>query len=82
MKHQIWGSPGCPFCDLAVELMEQQSFDYEYFSAPDNKAKFRTLFPEATTVPQIIFNGEKIGGYQELLQVFEDQNIFAGGASF
>lgn len=79
---QVWGTPICTWCIRAKKLLENQGFSYEYFDKEENEEKFKSLFPDATTVPQIIFRGEKVGGYEGLVQTFDNQNVFAGGGSF
>ena len=71
----------CSYCKKACDLLETYGLKYEYFDALSNPEKFNTLFPNATTVPQIIFRGEKVGGYSGLYVTFEEQNIFIGGSS-
>ena len=79
---QIWGTDNCSYCKKAKELLETHRFQYDYIDALDEHVKFSTLFPNATTVPQIIFRGEHVGGYDGLCKAFEEQNIFIGGSSF
>lgn len=64
----IYGSKNCSWCTRALELCKDYGVDTAYHDIYEgrNKDTFRELFPEATTVPQIIFNGEHIGGYAEL----------------
>jgi glutaredoxin len=78
---QVWGSPHCSFCTKAKELLENHKFEFDYYDALENPEKFNTLFPDAKTVPQIIFRGERVGGYDGLIQTFENQNIFIGGGA-
>lgn len=79
---QVWGTASCGWCKRACDLLDQYGFKYDYFDALENVQKFNTLFPNAATVPQIIFRSEHVGGYEGLTKAFEDQNIFIGGASF
>jgi len=68
MKIEIYSIPNCPYCVRAKNLAEQKGHEVVYnmickeFQAGD----VRTLFPTARTFPQIIVDGEKIGGYTEL----------------
>ena len=79
--HVIWSRAGCSYCELAKQLMDNQGFKYEVKDVYEHKEAFREDFPDAKTVPQIIFNGRKVGGYDELVRTFEDENIFSGGNS-
>ena len=68
MKIEIYSIPNCPYCVRAKNLAEQKGHEVVYnmmgeeFQATDVK----TLFPTARTFPQIVVEGEKIGGYTEL----------------
>ena len=68
MKVEIYSIPNCPYCSKAKMLSEQKGHKTIYkmmgedFQAPD----VMKLFPGARTFPQIVVDGEKIGGYTEL----------------
>lgn len=67
---KIYGKPHCPFCDKAVALCESKKLDYVYSSLGRDYSKEQLLemFPSARTVPQIIVDDEKIGGYDDLVK--------------
>ena len=64
----IYGKAQCPYCDMAQALCNQKGVEYEYksFGTDFTREEMMETFPTARTFPQIIFNGEKIGGYNEL----------------
>ena len=70
----IYGKPMCPFCDKAKALCEQRGFDYEYKTLGTDYTKEELLetFPGARTVPQIVINGEKIGGWDQMVKYIEE----------
>ena len=71
----IYGKPRCPFCDRAKALCEQKGLDYEYkmLDADYTSDEFFETFPGARTFPQIIMNGEKIGGYAGLVELLTNE---------
>jgi len=71
---EIYGKPSCPFCEKAKHLCETLKLDHVYKSMGTDFTREELLeqFPEARTVPQIIINGTKIGGYQELQNYIEE----------
>jgi len=71
---EIYGKPMCPFCDQAKQLCETRQFKYTYKSLGTDYTKEELLetFPGARTVPQIVVNGTKIGGYNELTKYIEE----------
>ena len=68
----IYGKTQCPYCDAAKALCEQKGLQYEYkqLGMDFGREEMIETFPEARTFPQIIFEGEKIGGYTELKAKF------------
>ena len=77
----IYGKPMCPFCDKAKALCEQRGFDYEYKTLGTDYTKEELLetFPGARTVPQIVINGQKIGGWDQMVKYIEETNYTGTG---
>ena len=67
---EIYGKDFCPYCDRAVALCEQKGLEFKYkkLGRDFTREDLMETFPGARTFPQIIFNGEKIGGYTELTE--------------
>tara|TARA_A200000159_G_C7334217_1_gene344322 strand:+ start:514 stop:735 length:222 start_codon:yes stop_codon:yes gene_type:complete len=65
---EIWGKEPCPFCDMAKRVCEQKGLDYHYkhYGLDFDRDEMLETFPTARTFPQIIVDGEKIGGYDNL----------------
>ena len=66
MEVEIYSKTNCVFCDkakmrLAKENPKIHMLDHDY-----SREDFLKKFPNARTFPQIIINGENIGGYSEL----------------
>lgn len=70
MKVEIYSIPSCPFCTKAKALAENHAavheVQYKMMGQDYQAGDVRELFPTARTFPQIIVDGEKIGGYTEL----------------
>ena len=77
----IYGKPMCPFCDKAKALCEQRGFAYEYktLGADYTKEELLETFPGARTVPQIVINGQKIGGWDQMVKYIEETNYTGTG---
>ena len=71
----IYGKTQCPYCDMAKQLCEQKGFEYEYkqLGTDFDRDEMLSTFPGARTFPQIIIDGEKIGGY-DALQRYENNS--------
>lgn len=73
----VWTKYGCTYCDQAKALLKQKSMKFEERKIGDGWTKEDLLeaIPSARTVPQIVIDGDKIGGYSELKKLFESDNV-------
>lgn len=78
---EIWGKQACPSCTKAKQFCEIRSFEFEYkeLGKDFEREQVFEVFPEARTFPQIIVNGEKIGGFEELTRYVEDTGYTGTG---
>ena len=68
---QMYTTAWCGYCERAKALLKQRGLDYEEIRV-DDQADFRARLQELTggwTVPQILIDGDPIGGYTELWQL-------------
>jgi len=65
---EIYGKQQCPFCDMAKVLCTRKQLEYKYFQLGEDFSREEMIkkFPNARTFPQIIMEGENIGGYDQL----------------
>jgi len=65
---EIYGKEHCPFCDMAKVLCTKEQKEYKYFQlgVDFDRNDMLEKFPTARTFPQIIVDGEKIGGFDQL----------------
>jgi glutaredoxin len=71
MKVIIYGKDSCPYCDMAKKLCEQKELEFQYkkLGRDYDALEMALEFPTARTFPQIIVDGDKIGGYNEFKSV-------------
>jgi glutaredoxin 3 len=67
MKVEIYSKPQCPYCVQAKALAEREGYEltYKMLDEDFNRETLMETFPGARTFPQIIVDGEKIGGFTE-----------------
>ena len=70
----IWGKSQCPHCESAKRMLDSRQIAYEYKQLGVDFEREDVLqeFPEARTFPQIVINGQKIGGYDRLGTYLEE----------
>jgi glutaredoxin 3 len=65
----LYTTEACPFCTSAKKLLAKRNIDYTEINLardPDGRAQL-TEKTGMFTFPQIVIDGESIGGFQELL---------------
>ena len=68
---ELYTTGWCGYCVRAKALLEQRGLAYEEIRVDDDP-EFRSKLEELTggwTVPQIVIDGEPIGGFSELWQL-------------
>jgi glutaredoxin 3 len=72
----VWSKYHCPYCDQAKALLNQKGIQFEERKIGDGWTKEELIeaIPTARTVPQIIMNGELIGGFTELKTKLTESN--------
>lgn len=75
----VWSKYYCPYCDQAKALLKQKGIPFEERKIGDGWTKEELLesVPTARTVPQIIIDGEVIGGFTELKEHLGVGNVNA-----
>lgn len=76
MKILLYTKDNCSYCDKAKALfsIKQLTFNETKLGMDITKEDFIALFPEQKTMPLVIINGEKIGGYNELRDWFDGKS--------
>ena len=70
----IFGINTCLHCLKCKQLCQALEIEYEYLDLgePDVSEMFRNLFPDEDQIPQVLWEGEHIGGYHELKSKIDD----------
>ena len=66
MEVKIYSKDNCIFCTKAKAVLSSHNPQVLMLDEDYSRDQFFEIFPSAKTFPQIIINGEKIGGYHEL----------------
>lgn len=71
MKIIVYTKTICPYCTSAKMWLKNKGYSYEEINLDDDaeRQKFYESVGEGVrSVPQIFVDGERIGGYQELVK--------------
>ena len=68
MTVKVYKRSQCTYCTAAKQLLNTKNIAFEEISLDDMTIleEFKAQYPGVRQVPQIVINGERIGGYQEL----------------
>lgn len=72
--YQVIGHDFCQYCDAAQKELEKRELDFKYRKL--NRFTKRFFYRRRlSSVPQIWHNGEYIGGYRELMDHLNEQDM-------
>ena len=77
-KILIYSSLICPYCIAAKKIFENQKLKYTEILIDNNiqeKEKMISLSGGRITVPQIFFDDNHIGGYDDLVSLLQDGGL-------
>jgi len=70
VQYVVIGASWCKWCARAKELLDARGLEYTYMDVdwPDNSAINRLLATiDRPTLPQVYHNGDRVGGYTDLV---------------
>ena len=64
MKIEVFTKSNCPNCVAAKQLLKTKGMRYEEISLDDEKHRwaFFLEYPDVKQMPQIFFDGQRVGG--------------------
>jgi len=64
MNITIYTKSNCPNCMTAKQLLKSKGRDFTEISLDEEgrRANFMAAYPEAKQMPQILINGQRVGG--------------------
>jgi glutaredoxin len=74
LKAIVWTRDRCDYCDMAKKELKLRGYEIEERNiwGDWHKNDLLEVAPEAKTVPQIFIRNKHIGGYNDLMQYFEE----------
>lgn len=72
MGTTIYGKDDCPYCEMTKEEFLMRGIEFEFINIKElGKTAAEVTGRNVKTVPQIYYNGEYVGGYEEIMAVLE-----------
>ena len=72
-KIEIYTVNYCPYCKKAVEFLKEHNIEFKQIDITENEDEMRQKLGDyyniegKVTVPQIIVNGTRLGGYDAMM---------------
>lgn len=67
IKYLIYTKPGCPYCEKAKALLKEKQHSVLVLGVDISREELLAKFPDAKSLPIVMYGGQTIGGYAELL---------------
>jgi len=74
----IYSFKHCPYCIKAKNLLDKQHIKYKEIEVTNEELEQLKEKTNMTTVPQIFVGNELIGGFDDLLALYNNKKKFAG----
>lgn len=72
----------CVYCKKALEFFNEHNLDFVHYPIDNDEEKMFDMLARKydiagdVTVPQIILNNKRIGGYSDMMELYEKGKIF------
>ena len=83
MKIEIYTLDYCPYCKKAIAFLNEKNLEFTQIRIDDDEDSWfqklaKMLNKKATdvTVPQIFIDGNQIGGYSDMMELYSQDKIF------
>ena len=77
LNFTVYSKPGCPYCEKIIEVLELSQLNHVIYTLGNdfNGPSFYGEFGEGTTFPQIVLNGQKLGGCSDSIRYLQEKSI-------
>ena len=72
----IWSKDRCPYCDIAKDLLKSKNLEFQERNVSNGDwsvEQLKEAVPNARTVPQIVIDGNIIGGSTDLTKYINEE---------
>lgn len=77
MNIELYTVDYCPYCHKALRFLDEHNVDYINHDITENEQDMRAKLgikygiKGDVTVPQIFVNGQRIGGYTDMIELYD-----------
>ena len=73
----VYSREGCPYCVKIKEVLELAKLKHRIYKLDTDfdRPSFYQQFGEGSTFPQVVLNGDNLGGCTETVQYLQENNL-------
>ena len=73
----VYSKDGCPYCEKVQEVLKLAGLNFVTYKLGKNfdKKSFYGEFGEDATFPQVVLNGEKLGGCSKTVKYLQEKQL-------
>ena len=73
----IYSKDGCPYCEKIQEVMKLAKLSHVVYKLDEHFTKdgFYGQFGEGSTFPQVVLNGDNLGGCTDTVKYLKEKSI-------
>ena len=77
MNFTVYSREGCPYCIKIQEVLELAKLNHVIYKLGKDfdRESFYQQFGQGSTFPQVVLNGENLGGCTETVQYLKENNL-------
>ena len=73
----IYSKDGCPYCEKIAEVMKLAKLSHVIYKLDEHFTKdgFYGKFGEGSTFPQVVLNGDNLGGCTDTVRYLQEKSL-------
>ena len=77
MNFTVYSRDGCPYCTKIQEVLQLAELKHVIYklNRDFDRESFYTQFGQGSTFPQVVLNGDNLGGCTETVQYLKENNL-------
>ena len=77
MNFTVYSKDGCPYCTKVVQVLELAQLNHVVYKLDEHfdRQSFYGQFGEGSTFPQVVLNGDNLGGCTETVAYLKENKL-------
>tara|TARA_B100001250_G_scaffold408724_1_gene431644 strand:- start:1369 stop:1614 length:246 start_codon:yes stop_codon:yes gene_type:complete len=77
MNFTVYSKDGCPFCTKVVQVLQLAELQHVVYKLERDfdRESFYGQFGKGSTFPQVVLNGENLGGCSETVKYLQENKL-------